>query len=752
VSERPEIGLRLVTFSALAAFAAANWVALVADPPTGRAMLAALCAAIGALCLLAIAARLPSRWRAAAVAGAVIAAIILLAALALGLPARLLLPSGWSELGADLGDGIGSIWKADYPYEGGETWSRLALLLALAPLLGLAAALTFWPGPQRRRWPQRAGLVVLLATYGIAATVSPPSHPLLSGALLFVLVAACLWSPSRGRSAALSLGVVAAAGLAAIPVAARLDASEPWLDYRNWDFGSASAADVTFDWNHSYGSIDWSRDGSKLLDIQSSRPHYWATEVLDHFNGIAWVGSETGPGIDLPLRADGSPVGPLNSKWVMRARFEVGELSSRLLIGAGRVLSVSGVKGAHVSTEGISVTSPLGEGDSYEIRAYDPRPSAARMRASEGRYPVALDRYTALDVPQVGSIPAPSPNIQSPPASITLRSVTVPLRDGPAVAPSPEVAGSAYAPVYRLARRLADGKPTAYEVAESMQRYLRSNYAYDESPPPARLLPLSTFLVGDKRGYCQHFSGAMALMLRMVGIPSRVVGGFAPGEKGSNGFAVSDFDAHSWVQVYFNNIGWVTFDPTPSAAPAISRSGDSAQVARGPRPFEFRTGSKATKLPSFSAAEPTQGKGGGAPLGWIAFLALIAASLTAGVTFHRRRVARLRSLAPAALAELQAAELERAAAELTGRGRRPGITLRGLESRLRGARQAAAATYATQLRDCLYGPRGGPAPNARQRGAARRELAKRQGFGARLRSWLLMPPGGPLGPRRSRPA
>jgi hypothetical protein len=241
----------------------------------------------------------------------------------------------------------------------------------------------------------------------------------------------------------------------------------------------------------------------------------------------------------------------------------------------------------------------------------------------------------------------------------------------------------------------------------------------------------------------------MALMLRMVGIPSRVVGGFAPGEKGSNGFAVSDFDAHSWVQVYFNNIGWVTFDPTPSAAPAISRSGDSAQVARGPRPFAFRSGSKPTKLPTpSSSAAPDREKGGGAPLGWIALLALVVASISAATVLYRRRVARRSSLPAAALARLQASELERAVAELLGRRRsRAGITLRGLESRLRGARQSRAVTYAGKLRDCLYGPGGDSAPDPALRWAARRELAKRQGFKARLRSWLLMPPGGPVAPR-----
>jgi transglutaminase-like putative cysteine protease len=372
------------------------------------------------------------------------------------------------------------------------------------------------------------------------------------------------------------------------------------------------------------------------------------------------------------------------------------------------------------------------------------------MRASDGFYPSALARYGVVDVPHLGRLETPSAGSRSRPLAVTIDPVAVPLRTGPGDVSPPVLAGSPYARVETLARRLAARRATSYGVVVAIQHYLRSNYRYSESPP-ARFFPLPAFLFRDRIGYCQQFSGAMALMLRMAGIPSRVVGGFAPGDRTKSRFTVSDFDAHSWVEVYFNGIGWVTFDPTPPAAPAIGRTAVIGRIAQGPRPIApFRTGSKGTKVPS-PGSDPDQAESGGAPLGWIALVAAIAASLAAAAILHRRRVARLRSLAPAALAELQAAELERAAAELTGRGRRPGITLRGLESRLRGGRQAAAATYATQLRDCLYGP--GPAtPDASLRRAARRELAKRQGFGARLRSWLLMPPGGPLGPRGSRPA
>ena len=77
-------------------------------------------------------------------------------------------------------------------------------------------------------------------------------------------------------------------------------------------------------------------------------------------------------------------------------------------------------------------------------------------------------------------------------------------------------------------------------------------------------------------------------MLRMLGIPARVVSGFAPGARDaeSGAYEVRDFDAHSWVEVYFRGIGWVTFDPTPGVAPAErpTLGGDADTALAGPTP------------------------------------------------------------------------------------------------------------------------------------------------------------------------
>ena len=82
--------------------------------------------------------------------------------------------------------------------------------------------------------------------------------------------------------------------------------------------------------------------------------------------------------------------------------------------------------------------------------------------------------------------------------------------------------------------------------------------------------PLAEFLFERKQGHCEYFASAMAIMLRTLGIPSRVVNGFRTGEFNdlTSQYVIRDRDAHSWVEAYFPGYGWVSFDPTPVAAAA----------------------------------------------------------------------------------------------------------------------------------------------------------------------------------------
>lgn len=117
---------------------------------------------------------------------------------------------------------------------------------------------------------------------------------------------------------------------------------------------------------------------------------------------------------------------------------------------------------------------------------------------------------------------------------------------------------------------------TSQEKALSIETHLRTDYQYDlNSPSGANDQPLDHFLFESKRGHCEFFSSAMAVMLRTLGIPSRNVMGFGAGTYNSMGgfYVVTQGDAHSWVEGYIDGQGWVTFDPTPaSGSRPIQRS------------------------------------------------------------------------------------------------------------------------------------------------------------------------------------
>jgi protein-glutamine gamma-glutamyltransferase len=107
-----------------------------------------------------------------------------------------------------------------------------------------------------------------------------------------------------------------------------------------------------------------------------------------------------------------------------------------------------------------------------------------------------------------------------------------------------------------------------YDKAVTIETYLRTRFTYTlDLTGNVDKDPLATFLFKTRAGHCEYFASAMAIMLRAIGIPSREVNGFLPGEYNDLGgdYIVRASDAHSWVEAYFPGTGWVTFDPTPAS-------------------------------------------------------------------------------------------------------------------------------------------------------------------------------------------
>ncbi len=121
-----------------------------------------------------------------------------------------------------------------------------------------------------------------------------------------------------------------------------------------------------------------------------------------------------------------------------------------------------------------------------------------------------------------------------------------------------------------LAREVTRGATSPLEKIERILKHLRDSGRYRYSllqPLVGDRPPLEAFLFDQKRGHCEYFSSAMAVMLRAVGIPSRNVSGFLGGTYNRYGdyYALSQSDAHSWVEGYVAGYGWVPLDPTPPA-------------------------------------------------------------------------------------------------------------------------------------------------------------------------------------------
>ncbi len=123
------------------------------------------------------------------------------------------------------------------------------------------------------------------------------------------------------------------------------------------------------------------------------------------------------------------------------------------------------------------------------------------------------------------------------------------------------------ATVAQLAARLVAGKGSDAERARAIEAWLRRTGRYTDDPPArsAARSPVEAFLFEEMAGHCEYFATAMVVLARSVGLPARLVNGFAGGrENAIGGFVeLTRSDAHAWVEIHFADAGWVRYDPTP---------------------------------------------------------------------------------------------------------------------------------------------------------------------------------------------
>jgi len=119
--------------------------------------------------------------------------------------------------------------------------------------------------------------------------------------------------------------------------------------------------------------------------------------------------------------------------------------------------------------------------------------------------------------------------------------------------------------VKSLALEITKEQSNNYDKAKAVEKYLRSNYKYTLKPPKltSRAEFTDHFLFEGKEGYCTYFATAMSILLRAAGVPCRYVEGFLAEYDGTEEREVRGTNAHAWTEVYFDDYGWVTFEPTP---------------------------------------------------------------------------------------------------------------------------------------------------------------------------------------------
>lgn len=734
----PEWLARGVAWLALALFGSLHWVAMV-EPAAGRRALAAVFAGalVAAVCVAA--SRLASRLRAVASSLGLLGGFAL-ALLAAGVPADLLRPAGWGTLTGELMRGAEVAPGVRIPYAGSDVWTATALLSGGTLLTVASAALAFWP--RRHGFGLRiAALVALVALYAVPVVVMSFGGEFARGALLSLLVFAFLRLDRLGiNDLSGALATSLAVAVLALVAAPALDREDPWFDYGAWATETAKSRSTVFSWDHDYGPLEWSRDGREMLRVKARFGTYWKADTLDLFDGTRWRRQP------LPTRSTDPQLPSVRKRieqWSQRIEVTVRDLRSRTFVTSG-VPHDQGVEftGRRPFTSGVSgiVSAPrtLRRGDTYAATVYAPRAPAKDLRRAGTYFEPWLRFYLQLNVTDDSS-----PTIDDRSTRGTDTAARTEISFGPYDSAETPVARSLrfvrQAPVdardllesggmartWDLAQRLLEQSDTQYDYVRAVERYLsRSDFSYAETPPPAAGT-LDGFLFEAKAGFCQQYSGAMALLLRMGGVPARVATGFTSGtqDKRTREYVVRDLDAHSWVEAWFPGWGWIVFDPTPPAAPpraqadrnpaAVAGIGDVSDLGAGDR-LDPRTGSV-----------PDASGGGGFPWLWAAVgLGAVGAVLARpGRRIRRRRDGRPRDAVQ---------ELEFALRRVRG-PQRPELTLRDLEDSL-----GAGAEYVRTLRERRYSA-ASAAPTARQRRALRSELG-RGSLLRRMRAWKALPP------------
>jgi transglutaminase-like putative cysteine protease len=303
-------------------------------------------------------------------------------------------------------------------------------------------------------------------------------------------------------------------------------------------------------------------------------PQYLQMYILGNLSTTAWT---MGPG----LGSMATTAGPLPSPQGLTGA-DRNSVVTHITVGRGTVSSTSGVSFLPVPYPATKISAP----GHWVMDASTSMVLGFGATLSGLAYTVTSDDISPT-TDQLNKAPAP-------PAAIADEYLNVP---------------AAFRPLAALARRVTSRAKTDYGKAIALQQWFTQSggftYSLNATEPP-NATGLSHFLTVTRRGYCQQFAFAMAVLARLLGIPSRVAVGFTSGSPTAiNTWTVKTSDAHAWPELYFEGAGWLRFEPTPAGSggqgtaipPTYTvpqTAGGSSSQAFTPLPSQPNTGSSGT--------------------------------------------------------------------------------------------------------------------------------------------------------------
>jgi protein-glutamine gamma-glutamyltransferase len=556
-------------------------------------------------------------------------------------------PSLWSRVR----EGTLAYYDVSLPFAAVEE----PLMHDVALLATFAFALTVALLIAARR-PVAASVVLLTGSVWPAALVS--GNDLARGAVLLAAVLLLLAFGGRRPTRAPRPALVAAALLVVAAVGASTSAAvakPQFVAWEHWDFYDkpATPVGIGFLWNATYLPFEWPEKKTKVLEIRGpQRNLYWRATTLDTFIRDHWIETlpttvvTEGP-IDITRLGDSLVPDRAHEpdRWI-QTDVKVEALRDRHLVGPSMPVAYDpkGIGVLHLAAGGVaSAGDNLPRGTEYTVWSYAPAPKPEQLARARTLDFDRMRRY--LEIAPGATVPA----FQQPRREATIEAMF--LRPG--VTP--------YRVLYDRAREVVGNPTNQYAAVVALEAWFRAEggFTYDESPPlPGGVPPLVAFL-RDQSGYCQHYAGAMTLMLRYLGIPARVAVGFTSGSLSDDRttWTVTDHDAHAWVEVWFPGWGWLPFDPTPArgelSGPYSYGSGVNFDAAGASRVLDAsavggeaaRLSARLAGLSERKAGEET-GSGGGSyvPIvrergaSLLKLLALIAAAAAAAIMLVKRVV------------------------------------------------------------------------------------------------------------------